>query len=201
MTRLSVVTLMAVLALSACASTSFVSSWKAPDATPLQMKGEKVAAVVMLQNGPSRRAAEEALARELTERGVIGVPMYKVLPDATPGNEAAARTALESEGFAGVVVMRPIATQREISSTPVMYAGPVYGGYWGGYYGYGWGAPYAEIRTDTIVSVETLVYSLTQNKLVWAGQTRTMNPTNVNSFVDELADAATNELRKQGLIK
>jgi hypothetical protein len=50
------------------------------------------------------------------------------------------------------------------------------------------------------VSVETLVYSLKQNKLVWAGQSQTTNPNNVDSFVREVATAAAQELRKHGLI-
>jgi hypothetical protein len=79
----------------------------------------------------------------------------------------------------------------------------MYRGYWGGYYGAGWGASYmsgGEIRTDTIVSVETLVYSLKQNKLVWAGQSRTTNPSNVEALVKKLAGATASELQKQGLI-
>jgi hypothetical protein len=83
-----------------------------------------------------------------------------------------------------------------------MYMGPPYAGYWGGYYGYGWGAPWGgtDIRTDTIVNVETLVYSLKQNKLVWGGQSETMNPDKVDDFVREVATAAARELRKEGLI-
>ena len=52
-----------------------------------------------------------------------------------------------------------------------------YGGFYGGFYGYGWGAAYSPgyLRTDTIVHVETLVYDLNQNKLVWAGQSKTRN--------------------------
>jgi hypothetical protein len=57
-----------------------------------------------------------------------------------------------------------------------------------------------EIRTDTIVVVETLIYSLKQNKLVWGGQSRTTNPKNVDQLVKKLAAAAATELEKQGLI-
>ncbi len=115
---------------------------------------------------------------------------------------AKAKAALEKAGVAGVVVMRPVGKEQQISSTPTMYAGPYYAGFWGGYYGYGWGAPYggSEIRTDTFVSIETLVYSLKQNKLVWASQSRTMNPSNVDGLVKDVANASARELRKQGLI-
>jgi hypothetical protein len=197
-------TILASVMLSACATTSFVSTWKAPDATALQLKGAKVAAVVMISNEAARRAAEDALAREITAHGAQGVAMYTIQPEARPNNEQAVRAAVEGAGVAGAVVMRPVGKEKEVSATPVAYGGPTYGGYWGGYYGYGWGSPYAyggtEIRTDTIVSIETLVYSLRQNKLVWAGQSRTTNPTGVDQLVKETSAAVALELQKQGLI-
>jgi hypothetical protein len=81
--------------------------------------------------------------------------------------------------------------------------GPSYGPYWGGYYGYGWGGAWStgpDIRTDTIISVETLVYSLKQNKLIWAGESKTTNPSNVDNFVRELATSAAKEMKKAKLL-
>jgi hypothetical protein len=190
----------ALIGLAACASTSFVSTWKAPDATPLTNEGNKVAAIVMSQNEAARRAAEDALARELTARGAEGIPMYTLVSDAEP-DEATARAAFEKEGIAGAVVLRPVSKDQEVVGTP-SYTGPYYGGFWGGYYGYGWGSPWGagDIRTNTIVTVETLVYSLKQNKLVWAGQSQTTNPSQVDSFVREIVNAAAKEMQKEGLI-
>src|SRR5690606_16013092 len=119
----------------------------------------------------SRRAGEDALAREITARGAQGVAMYRLLPDPAPANESAVRAAFESAGAKGVVVMRLVQVDKEVVSAPVAHSSPAYGRYWGGYYGGGWTG--TELRTDTIVSVETLVYSLAQNKLVWAGQSKT----------------------------
>ena len=101
------------------------------------------------------------------------------------------------------LIMRPVAKDKVISSTPTMYTGPTYGPYWGGYYGYGWGGAWGtgtDIQTDTIVTVETLVYSLKQNKLLWAGQSKTTNPSNVDAFVKELAAGAVREMKKVGLL-
>lgn len=189
----------AAATLGGCASTVLSSTWRNPEAQPLRAEGSRVAALVMSNNEATRRAAEDALAREITAQGAQGVPMYTI---ASTTDEAAARAALEKQGFAAVVVMRPVGSQQRVTATPTMYAGPTYAGFWGGYYGYGWGAPWGgtDIRTDTIVAVETLVYSLQQNKLVWGGQSNTTNPTNVDGFVHDVAAAATRELRKQGLI-
>jgi hypothetical protein len=57
-----------------------------------------------------------------------------------------------------------------------------------------------DIRTDTIVQVETLVYSLRQNKLVWGGQSKLTNPSSIDKTIEKLATAAAKELQKQGLI-
>jgi len=84
----------------------------------------------------------------------------------------------------------------------------MYGAYWGGYYGYGWGSSWAggpvsmgnDIRVDTIVYVETLVYSLKQNKLIWSAQSKTTNPPNTDKFVLMLAQEVGDELKKDGVI-
>jgi hypothetical protein len=57
------------------------------------------------------------------------------------------------------------------------------------------------LRTDTLVYVETLVYDLRQDKLVWAAQTKTMNPSKVESFISELVAKAASEMRKEGVIR
>lgn len=194
---------MGALALTACATTDFASTWKAPDATRVTAQGQRVAALVMNTNDAARRAGEDALAREITAQGAEGVPMYSLI-SGDPKNEPQARAALEKAGIVGVVSLRPVGKDKNVYSTPTVYAGPSYGGFWGGYYGYGWGAPWGvaggEIRTDTIVSVETLVYSLKDNKLIWAGESRTTNPTNVDGLVREIVTAAAKEMKKQGLL-
>jgi hypothetical protein len=192
----------AMSGLAACATTSFNSTWKAPDAQPIgNFAGKKVVGFVATKNEAVRRSAEDALAGELTARGAQGVAGYTVVPpDVT--DEARAKAMVEKSGAVGVVVIRPVGKDKEVYSTPSMYTGPYYGGFWGGYWGYGWGAPWGggEIRTDTIVTVETLVYSLAQNKLIWAGQSQTTNPSKVDSFVREMVAATAKEMKKAGLI-
>jgi len=193
----------ASLLLIACSSNPFYSSWQAPDAVPMQVSGSKVAAVVMMKGEGSRRAAEDALARQLTARGATGIPLYVLLPDTAAENEDEVRRALEKLDVEGLVVMRPVRTQTEVDSRPTSYGGPRYSALWGGYYGYGWGASWdmaVDVRTDTVVFVETLVYSLTQNKLVWGGQSKTTNPSNVDRLVHDTASKVAKELQRLGLI-
>jgi len=196
----------AIIALSTaigCATTTFQSTWKAPDAKPVVLSGQKVVAFVLTRNAASRRAAEDALVREINAGGAQGVASYTLIADAGATDEAKAKSQVEAAGASGVVVMRPVDTSKEVVATST-YMGPSYGPYWGGYYGYGWGGAWGggvDIRTNTIVTVETLVYSLPQNKLIWAGQSNTTNPSKVDAFVRELATAARREMTKAGLLQ
>jgi hypothetical protein len=188
----------------ACATTSFQSTWKAPDAQPLQFKGKKVAALVVSKEEGVRYGAEDALARELTARGAVGVAAYSLIPKELVQDKEKAKEFLAKADVAGVVAMRVVGKDQQLSSSPGgFYGGPGYATFWGaGYYGYGWGAVYdpGYLRTDTIVTVETLVYSLKQDKLVWAGQSETTNPSKVGPFIKELVTKAATEMKKQGLI-
>jgi hypothetical protein len=192
------------LILEGCASTSFVSTWKNPEVAPFEKpKGQVIVAAVAAEDKYIRQGAEDALASELTKRGYKGVPSYQILP---PGvtEEEPAKAAFAKIGAVGIVVMRPLAVDQELSMTSVsVYAGPYYGGYWGGYYGYGWGHPYGGtmVTSDTVLIVETLVYSLEQNKLIWSGKSKTTNPDDVAKFVRELAESAAWEINKAGVFK
>lgn len=199
-----------VLLLAGCATTTFTSTWKAPDAQPLQFQaGDRFVALVVAESTSLRRAGEANLADELDQRGLKGVPAYTLISDADIKDEAKAKAAIEASGAVGVVVLRPQGTEQKVTSTPPTYYGSsyygsgYYGGFWGGgYYGHGWGGVYdpGTITTDTYVSIETVIYDLRQNKLVWAAQTKTMNPSDVESFVGELADAVSRELRASGMV-
>lgn len=196
------------LAVSACGSTTFNTTWKNPDAQMIHVQpGEKILAMVISQNESVRRGAEAALASELSRNGAVGIPAYTVIPDDAIQDQNKAKPYIDKSGASYVVVMRATGREKEVSSTPTMggYYGPGwggYGGFYGGFYGYGWGGAWggSQIRTDTIVFVETLVYDLKNDKMVWAGQSETLNPSKADGMVKELVDEAGKEMRKQGLL-
>lgn len=193
-----------VIAAAAHAGTSFQSTWKAPDAQPGTFQGKKVVAVFMSQEEGMRRGVEGILAAELTKRGMQGVAAYSLIPTAEIRDEAKAKARIEGSGAAGAVVLRIVGRDQQISGSSASYwAGPSYGAMWGGYWGYGWGGIYdpGYLKSETVLLVETLVYSLEQNKLVWAGQTKTTNPKNANSVVQTLVGKVANEIKKAGLVQ
>jgi hypothetical protein len=190
-----------LLLLSACATTSFKSSWSAPDSAPGEFQGKKVVALIMHRDESVRRTAEDALAAEIRKRGAEGVASHTLIPAAELRDTERARAQLQKAGVVGAVVMRVVGKDKQTTYVPGVWAGPANYRSFSGYYGPGWGGIYdpAYLRTDTYVSVETLIYSVAKDKLLWAGTTETMNPRKADAFVTEIAGAVAEELRKQGL--
>src|SRR5215471_5717626 len=196
-------TAVALLALAACAGgTKFVNTWKAPDAAPLSVKqGDLVIAMVISKEETQRRTGEDFLSEELRQRGLRPIPSFTLIPTDQVGDREKAAAAIQESGAAALFVLRPIAVTNQQTYVPPSYTGGPYGG-WGPYYGYGWSAAYSPgyVVTDTVVRVETLVFDLRQNKLLWAGTSETTNPERLDLFMKDLVKAAGAEMRRVGVI-
>lgn len=107
-------------------------------------------------------------------------------------------------GFDGAVVMRAVGKERRetfVPGAPLPPMGAPYNNLWG-YYGYGWSGAYSPgyVQTDTFVDVETMVYSVRDGKLLWAGRSETLNPRSVPELVDDVAAAVRKDLVSKGLL-
>lgn len=193
------------LACSACATTAFESTWQSPDAKPLQLRGRKVAAVFVSRDPMLRRVAEDAMAREIVARGAMGVAAYTFLSDSEVRDREAAQAKATSLGFAAAAVMRVVGRETQYVHEPprvVIWNRPPYRGIWRDYWGWGWGTVWEPgyLREERILKVETLVYSLEDDQLVWAGVSRTFEPLRIEDFIAELAAAVSEEMARDGLI-
>lgn len=200
--RTALVLTFASLAIGAEAGTKFKSVWKAPDAVPLNFRGQKVAAVVMLNDEPTRRGVEDELSYELRSRGVDGIAAHRLVPPEEMKDKEQARARLEQAGVVGAVVLRAVGKQTQLTETPGAYWVT---NYWtfSGYYGWGWGGIYdpGYVQMDNIYYVETLIFDLKADKLVWAALSETKKTKRVDAFMKDLVSAAAKQLEKEGLVR
>jgi hypothetical protein len=187
------------LVLGACATAELNTTWKNPEAQALSFKaGDKVLAMVVTTNDGMRRMAEDSLARAISARGLQGVPSYTVIPTELTNDRDKTKAAVGKVGAAGAVVMRVLAKDK-VSTSQLSKSGS-YAASWDS--ASGWSTPYnpSDMRSDTVLVTETLVYDLRQDKLVWAGQSQTTSPSKLDGLIEELADQAARQLRQQGLV-
>ena len=192
----------AALSVSLAAKTKFSSVWQSPDAATISFAGKKVAALVIDKDDSLRVAGEEALVRELNARGMNGVASYRMMPKELAQDPVQAKTWYEKAGVEGVVAFRVVNDDRRRTYVPATWTSTYYTSLWG-YYGYGWGAVYdpGYVRDQRIVSLETLIFSVPKNTLIWAGLSETENPKDGQRVVTEVVKEAVSEMRKQGLAK
>ena len=110
------------------------------------------------------------------------------------GTRRPACRAWSRSGSSTTIAARPI--------VPSTWTNTYYTSLWG-YYGYGWGAVYTPgyTRDERFVSIETLIFSVPKNALMWAGLSVTENPKDGRKVVAEVVKEAVNEMRKQGLAR
>jgi len=197
------------LALAACLGTMlaaaprFTSTWKAPEAAGVSFAARKVAALVISQDENLRVSSEEALVRELVAIGIKdAVAAYRLVPREELKDAAKAKPWFERAGVEGVVTLRLVRAETEQVYTPSYWASPYYTSLWG-YYGYGWGVAYefGSSREDTVVVIENLVFSVSKDKLLWAGVSETTNPKNAGTLIKDLVKETIKEMRKEKLIR
>ena len=198
-------TTIAVLLLHAVvlAAPEFTSTWASPDAAGTSFAGRKVAALVISQDQNLQISAEEALARELAAIGMKDVvAAYRMVPREELRDAARARPWFERAGVEGVVALRLVRAETQQRYTPAYWAAPGYSSLWG-YYGYGWNAVYQPgyLQEDTVVVVENLIFSVSRDKLLWAGVSETTNAKNAGALIKDLVKETIKEMRKAKLIR
>ena len=190
--------------LATAASTQFVSTWRNPEAEPIDATAVKMATFVVSADDTMRWGPEETLAAELRSRGMDAVAGYTVLPGELAKDTEKAKEFLKNTGITGAVMMRVVGYEEETSRQAVttsMYTTGYYSSFWG-YWGQSWTTVY-EIGTQTSprrVAIETLIYSVEQDQLIWAGKSESTDPKDVRSFAKQLVDAIGEEMRKAGLV-
>jgi hypothetical protein len=203
--RLAAGTLALLPAMALAGGPKFTSTWKAPEASTTTFAGKKIAALIISHDQDLRMAGEEALVRELAELGLAqGIATYRIIPREELADADKAKGWYERAGVEGIVSMRLVSADVRKTWTPSMWVSSSYSTLWG-YYPYGWGSAYAvgpgTTREDTLAVIETLVFSVPADKLLWAGVTETTNPKDAATVIGSVVDATVKEMTKQGLLR
>ena len=178
--------------------TTVTTVWKTP--TPVAGRSFHKVMTLMLNATPAeRRAGEDAMAQQIVKGQ--GIPAYTIIPDQDLPNQQKVQAILQSSGVDGVVVLHLLSADRQTTYYPPTFAtdtnDPMYDNGFGGVPLYRGGYT----STDVVIRAEISVYAVEGSKLIWAGYSSTTDPTNVQDLVVQVAGAARNELRRQGLIQ
>ena len=158
---------------------------------------QKILVLGLVKDESSRRIVEDNLVKRMNGKGVAS---YTIITEemVKAAKEDHLEEQLSKGGFTHVLMVRLADIEKETSYVPGTTTG-YYGGY-GRYYGYGAGmySTPGYYQEDKNYYVETAVYSINPNKLLWTGTTKTVNPSKMDKTITEIADVVGDQMKKDG---
>jgi hypothetical protein len=200
MKQLFLPVLIALTIISCSPSTHIEKSWQEPGASYKVSDSSKIFVLAMVKDESSRRVIEDELVKRIGPNAVASYTIFTsdMLKQA---NEGVLSEKIKRDNFKYILLMRLANVENETSYVHGTTTG-FYGSY-GGYYRYGagmYGSP-GYYTTDKNYFVETTVYSVEPDKLLWTGTTKTVNPTKIEKTINEIGDAVSTKMRKDGFLK
>lgn len=197
--------LITIGALASCgASTQFTDMWKDPSLTKLDFK--KVAVFALTSDMSMRRVVEDELVSHCKK--VQAVASYTFLEPGEKSKDVEyVKGKVKEIGCDGAITMRVVGVDDKTTYVPgsymtsAAYPTPYYS--FGGYYGYAAPMVYEPGYniTERYVTVETNIYRISDEKLVWSGRSQTVDPASTTELVRDVAQEGALVLQQQGLIK
>jgi hypothetical protein len=193
--------ILAVVVVFQCSPTNQIyKSWTNPDATKLSLKFNKVALFGIVLKTATRHLIEEELSKQIANS--VAIPSYKVLSEDDMTNADNIKPKLSAQGFDGALIFRLVDVNSVESYSPGTY--PNYYYTFTGYYGYSWGYMYdvgGQYRTNQIVTALINIYSIKDDKLIWSGETMSLNPTDIEKNIAAISKSVRDELVRDGLLE
>jgi len=153
----------------------------------------------------NRRLFEEQFSTQLTAAGIESEVSYWILPEGTEINRDNVSAAIKGKEIDAVIVTHMVSVEEETVYRQNMDYRPTYG-YNNGLYNY-----YPHVNsyvhqpgyytTHDVVILETNLYEVKSEELVWSAQSRSFAPESAKEVIDDLVKLVIKDLKEKGLIK
>lgn len=198
-----------VLCLVACAaSTEITGVWRNPEVANKSYNNICIAAIT--ENATNKQVVEQEMSNSLKMKGVKSTRISDILPYKFTGNQNEKDIILEktrenkNDGILTFALVKQKEETRYVPGSAGYAPASAYGYYgsFGGYYGY-YGARMYDpgyYTQDEVYFIETNLYDVATEKLVWSVQSKTYNPSGINQFAQDFTRTITNQLVKSKVI-
>lgn len=184
-----------------CSSTSLVGSWIDPEVTSIE--GKSLAIFCLTPRLDVRDKVETEMSDLFQAKGVNAMRSMDFI---TPGKmeKEVIELVLKQNNITGVIIISLLDAQKETYYVPgsVSYSPGYYGRPYYGYYGSVYGTVYSPGYYETTSSyfIECNAYRLSDERLVYSCQTKTVDPSSLNKFAYDFSRLLVDDLTKKGVM-
>ena len=202
-----------VLGMAGCVSTTqLVESWYDENADQASQL-ENTLVLGVFEQDLQRRMFESSFVNQLKAMGNNAVAGYTLMPQPSDYDQKEdIIEAVKSSGVDSVLITRfesKADVERKVPPTVDYVPSPVispydrFGPYYHSYYDRAYQAVYVPGYTvnDTVVQLETVVYSAATEKLIWAGKSKSTNAPSGEKIASDLARIVTDSMKSGGLLQ
>lgn len=178
----------------AASDMKLVTTSKNPAAKPTAFA--KTVVIVAARDADLRRRAEGGLVRRIKN----SVSALTLMPDVSLEDRDAIKAGIKASGADGVLLVRPLSIEEDVTMEASEQYLIEYPSLWS-YWDTNWMVvtrPGA-VTIEKVVTLEIAIFSVADEKVVWAGRLKTTNPKSLREFLDEMVQMGSKELKKQGL--
>ena len=184
-------------------STQMAGVWRDP--AYLGQPNQKVLILALANNARNGLIWENALASALQAQGAQPLAGSATIPAAAMADTASIKAAVRNTSADLLAVTRLVAVDKEQEYVP----GSTYYAPSPGYYGYSnyYMSSYAVVSTpgyiqeNTIVKLETNLYDIKTEKLIWSGLTHTVNPESAQETATSVAGTIVSDMVQKKIIR
>ena len=194
--------LLLTMFLISCTSTKIVSSWRQSDKHVHIDELNKVLVIALIENETNRYKAEHQIVKYLDGKGFVS---HEYLDDSfNKKNETEIMNKIRNDGFDGIVLMRLIDVDKErvyVPSETNYYPNDFqnFGGYYlTQHYRYKTSGYYMTTKTYIL---ETVIFSLKDNKIIWSGITETFEPEGIKKMTNEISKVIYKQMVEEKFIR
>ena len=196
--------LVTAIFVTACANTKISQSWVEPDN---KRSYDDILVIGIGESEQNRRAYESHFVEALREVGTEAEASYKLIKSNEKIERDTIVKAIEGMEITGVLITHMVAVDEETIYRPSMDYMPMYGGgYYGGMYSY-----YPHVNsyvsrpgyytTHETYTLETNLYDVESEELVWSARSRTFSPESVQEVIVDLTKLLIKDLDEKNLLK
>jgi len=185
---------------SSAGPTKFTKTWEDPAYRGGPFR--RLAIFLVAKNPNVRHQAEDEAVRRLPA-GTQGTAGYRLIPPAAERDPEAVAAKLRAEGYDGAIVSRFVGVAEERTWNPArtyQVASP--SGSFPVFYGVSWDTVTipGHYTEQKVARVETNLWALSPDRLVWAGLSDTVDPESPQHVIEGVVDALFEHLQAAGLL-
>ncbi len=188
-----------LIGLAGCGTTTRIQSWvDSRNARPIH----HALVIAVVSRESDRVILESKLVAALRQAGVQATPSHAVAQVPHWDDRAALRALVDRVGADTVLIVTLQGVEeREIHHPPRTYVVPRSYGYYG-YYHTVWEEVHEPGYTvrQTVVRLETNLYDVEREKLMWSGRSETVDPKSALDAMDSFVRVMIDDLRDKGLL-